>query len=213
MYMESELECKGTNSASAAVSHSPATLQNEDLLGSGRYGTSELIIGLVGAVGTDLKQAAEIVTSRLRVIGYDVVPVHITEQVIPKFVRVPPTWPNEYQRYQGLMNAGNEARKDSGRSDILALGVGAVISATRDKEGDQAKPTARRAYIVRSLKHPDEVLRMRLMYSGGFYLLGAYSDVARRESNLVNEGRMSLDPKQAFIKGLVLSRAVCGAGA
>jgi deoxycytidylate deaminase len=165
------------------------------------HGTSELVIGVVGAIGTDHAKLANILEARLKVIGYQVTQIGITSDVIPKFEKVAASFPNNYDRYEKLMNAGNSARAKSRRNDILALGAAAYISALREKDTSgfpQLKP--RHAYIIRSLKHPDEVLRLRQIYANGFYLLGAYSDLKRRTDHLISEKRISASQASALIK-------------
>lgn len=52
------------------------------------------------------------------------------------------------------------------------------------KNGIDDPPTARRAYILRSVKHPDEVYTLRRVYQSGFYLIGVHSDPAARQNQL-----------------------------
>ena len=49
------------------------------------------------------------------------------------------------------------------------------------------KPTRRIAYIVNSLKHPEEVRRLSRVYTDGFYLIGVYSGKDTRRDYLVRE--------------------------
>ena len=83
------------------------------------------------------------------------------------------------------MDAGDEVRKQSGDSGILALGVAAEIAALRSSPNT---PLQRRAFIVNSLKHPDEVLRLRQIYPRGFYLLGVHPDENVRTTFLNRKG-------------------------
>lgn len=95
--------------------------------------------------------------------GYKVVHVHITTDVIPEIV-VPKDWPDtdEFARLMALMDAGNEARLISGDNAILALGAAAFIDLKHSKdEGEQPQPSRKHAYIISSLKHPDEVSRLK----------------------------------------------------
>ncbi|MBT3199075.1 MAG: cytidine deaminase [Phycisphaerales bacterium] len=158
---------------------------------------SELAIGLVGAVSTELNAIVEILTNRLQVCGYAVKQVRISRDVIPSIVVQTPESNNnsEYARISKMMDAGNQARINSQDNSILALGVSAKISSNRPIEDKHPKHAPRVAYIISSLKHPEEVQRLRQIYPQGFYLLGVHADEKRRHKYLVEE--KSMEPDQA----------------
>lgn len=158
-----------------------------------RFDDSELVIGLVGAVGTELDKASRIIEQRLNTHKYEVQHVRISRDVIPQIISVSRHPSDEYERITGLMQAGNEARRKAKDYSILALGAASLISSLRAKDDageTQQKPAPRRAYIISSLKHPDEVRRLRDIYPQGFYLLGIHSDEPRRHAYLVQEKRI-----------------------
>jgi hypothetical protein len=105
--------------------------------------------------------------------------------VIPKIVKVDVAGAGEATRISKLMDAGNEARKQSGDNGVLAMGAAAHIAAIRNA-GAQCMP--RHAFIVNSLKHPDEVLRLRQIYPRGFHLFGVHPDESVRLSYLRRKG-------------------------
>jgi deoxycytidylate deaminase len=91
----------------------------------------------------------------------------------------------EYDRINALMDAGNEARRTTGDNSILALGVVLSISKKRKKDiNNSSLPSPRTVFIIDSLKHPEEVTRLREIYSNGFYLLGIHCDTKRRRKHL-----------------------------
>lgn len=107
----------------------------------------------------------------------------------------------EYIRISKLMDAGNEARRKTGDNSILALGAASLISSNRQKESNgSSRHKPRQAYIVSSLKHPEEVREFRNIYPQGFYLLGVYSDEERRKNYLMKEKLM----KEQEAKELIL---------
>lgn len=93
------------------------------------YAESELVIGLIGAVGTELGKIRDELENRLKNIGYEVEHIRVTEHIIP-LLTDPAEWKDndEYQRITSLMNAGNNARQNNGDNSILALGVASVIA-------------------------------------------------------------------------------------
>lgn len=158
------------------------------------FSDSELVLGLIGAVGTELQKVRDILEERLQVVGYDVVRVQITGDVIPQITE-PEPWPSgdEHARLVSLMDAGDEARKRSGDDSILALGAAAFINSKRTVEDDEPQHQLRRAYIISSLKHPAEVERLRAIYPQGFYLIGIHADEERRRRYLKEDKRITDD--------------------
>jgi len=134
---------------------------------------SEIVIGLVAPVGADLEKVSTMVQDFLKKAGYSPTEIKISKQVIPDLVSVKKEYKNEVSRINSLMDAGNEARRVHKNGGVLAIGAAAKISDTRELKGGHQ---ARRAYIVNSLKHPDEVTQLRRIYPDGFYLIGVFVD-------------------------------------
>jgi len=158
------------------------------------FSESELIIGLVGAIGTELSKVTEILSERLSIAGYEVFEVRISSHVIPRVASVA-EYHDEYGRISNLMDAGNEARKTSGDNGILALGAASLINTQRKEDKEEAPK--RRAFIISSLKHPEEVQVLRKIYPEGFYLLCVFSDKERRHDYLRDNKRIIDEDKIA----------------
>src|SRR5690606_14819855 len=117
------------------------------------YSDSELIIGLVGSIGTNLKAVAELLEERLKAFSYTTNHIKVSSDVIAMLGNPPGSGVNEFDRIYGYMEEGNRLRKDYKDNSILALGVAAAIGRGR------GEVPRRRAYIVNSLKSPYEVQR------------------------------------------------------
>jgi deoxycytidylate deaminase len=142
---------------------------------------SELVIGLVGAVGTDFESVVTNLTQRLKTANYDVTEIRISKDIIPELIPRQGSPSGEYERISWAMTDGDEARRKTGDNSILAIGAASKIHRDREKDADgNPKPAARRAYIINSLKHPEEIFRLRIIYRMGFYVLGVHSDEERR---------------------------------
>jgi deoxycytidylate deaminase len=156
------------------------------------YADTELVFGLVGAVGTELKQVVTILTERLQVAGYNVTEVRVSKDIIAKLIERKTKPAKEYERIYAAMDDGDTARRESQDNSVLALGAAGAISSSREKYPDgRRKHSPRAAYIINSLKHPDEVNRLREIYPLGFYLIGVHADRGRRFKFLKEEGLMS----------------------
>jgi deoxycytidylate deaminase len=155
------------------------------------------VIGLVGAVGTQQKRVVEAIEDRLRGFNYDTRQIRVSQDVIGAlYSDIPSQFSSEFDRISTYIDRGNDARKSSGDNSILALGICSEIF--RDREHDEqqnVKHRPRVAYVVNSLKHPEEVRRLRRVYTDGFYLIGVYSSKETRRDYLVRE--KDIDPLKA----------------
>ncbi|MFK0268474.1 anti-phage dCTP deaminase [Pseudomonas asiatica] len=149
------------------------------------YSDSELVVGLVGAVGTDLRIVSQLIGERLRAFNYRTDQIKISSDVIAMLGDEPAAG-DEYERIDGFMTEGNRLRKQCKDNSVLALGAAAVIGKRRAEN-----PPRRNAYLINSLKSPYEVQRLRKIYAGGFFLIGVHADHERRYNYLVQDLRLT----------------------
>ena len=168
----------------------------------GTYTDTEIVIGLVGAVGTPHGQVVDILSERLKAFNYTTNNIRVSYHVIHKLYKdMPDNFPSEYDRITEYIEKGNKARRDSGDNSILAIGVSSEIYSKRQKdEQDRVKPMGRTAYVINSLKHPDEVTALRNIYTDGFYLIGIHSDKERRYDYLTKERLIEHENAEKLIK-------------
>lgn len=154
------------------------------------HARTELVVGLVGAIGTDLPHVATRIGSLLTdVFDYTVSQVGMSDLLTTL------AWedgrdlsPQQWDvRTQGRMDAGRDLCQGWREHDALAQLAMLRITQIRDEENgdDSGKPRDRHAYVLRSLKRPAEVARLRAVYGGRFVLLGAYSPRRLREEHLL----------------------------
>lgn len=163
---------------------------------------SELVIGLIAPIGTDLEVIRTTLQTQLEQAGYAVFVIRLTEQVIPRVASVDQYPPDDFgARVTALMDAGDAARKDSGDNGILALGATRVIGGWRDWcSQDTSQDRRRRAYIVSSLKHPAEVETLRMIYPEGFYLIAVHEDPDDRLTRLTKTKGVSESKATALME-------------
>ncbi|WP_127026154.1 anti-phage dCTP deaminase [Rheinheimera mangrovi] len=156
------------------------------------FNDSELIIGLVGAVGTELENVVRVISERLQAFKYIGEEIKISRDVIPKLTDLPEFQNDNYLRIDTLMTKGNEIRTNAEDNSILALTAAAKINQIRTQrsKNGEPEPLRRSAFIISSLKHPDEVQALRKIYSNGFFLIGVYSDQKRRHEYLTKNKRI-----------------------
>ena len=145
--------------------------------------SSELIIGLIGAIGTNTHLVTSCLEEALARVNYRMHEVH-TIEMLARFEgwgpKTSPVKVDEY--YNNLMDAGNQFRAKIKAKDVMGL---LAMTAIREKrlqsQGDTQIPGNRTAYVVRSLKTPAEVNTLREVYGKSFLALAAYAPKERRK--------------------------------
>lgn len=169
---------------------------------------TELVIGLVGAIGTNLKRVKSVITDKLSKAGYDVDEIKMSTDVIGKLGQIDPWDGKKHKRYDSLIRAGNAARKAASEEDerngiaVLAYGAAALIFGHRVKIDGKGQPAFKKAYIIDSLKRSEEVEALRAIYPQGFVLVGAHEDESQRIDNLcgMNQEQMTLQQAKDLIE-------------
>lgn len=161
---------------------------------------SELVFGLVAAVGTPVTFFTNVLKEALKSRGYNAELIRLSS--FTKAVRLdtppPPEGADEYTRISTLMKHGNELREKAERGDVLALFAVARIKTKR--------PTVRpsdadgRALILRQLKHPEEIYRLRSVYDEGFHVIGLYCPKEARRTDLRVHGGMTEEQADDLIR-------------
>lgn len=158
---------------------------------------SELVLGLITTVGTEINEVIKDIKDQLSFFHYEVEEVIVSSTIISQFeLAFKGEWSSEFDRINHYMDLGNKIRKSTGDNSILMKGVARQLYLNRDKDDDGLpKPRKRIAYIIKSIKHPDEVEFMRDTYGEGFHLIGITSSYERRIEYLTK--RKGLTPNQA----------------
>ncbi len=154
---------------------------------------TELVIGLIGAVGTNAHPISECLAAPLASVGYRLHEIHAIE-LLGKFQGVEPRPAPEplHDYYHTLMDAGNRFRAKVRSKAVFALLAMAAIREARLCHGEDAlTPLPRTAYLVRSLKTPEEIAALRETYGKSFIALAAYSPKAARREYLRERVRES----------------------
>jgi deoxycytidylate deaminase len=156
--------------------------------------SNELVIGLVGAVGIDLENVFTSISVVLTGFDYHVHLIHLSEQM--KTLTWDEALPREPfdERVWQYMSAGDKLRSPDcwDRKDAFALlGLHRIAVLRRETSGDIDIPANRQAYVLRSLKRPEEVTLLRQVYGSRFVLIACYSPASRRRAYLEDKIRES----------------------
>jgi len=143
----------------------------------------ELIFGLVGAIGTDLSQVEDALRNALASVGYIAVPIKLSDlmrELNPPWSEFPDKDHPDY--YEKAMDAGNNLRAKLQDAGVLANLAIASIRRRRDKAGPEEERKV--AYLLNSLKRPEEIDCLRRIYGPSVFIISAYSPRAARVNRL-----------------------------
>lgn len=153
----------------------------------------EIVIGLIGAVGTDLYLVAELAATIVRGFGYHVEEVVSLSSLLNDVRRQEPLPKSPREAYiDSRMTAGNDLRRDLKHGDALAqLAIAEIMRRRRVLQGDcglpQDQPPEAVAYVLRSLKHQDEVALLREIYRERFVCISAHAPRDERIKRLAGD--------------------------
>jgi cytidine deaminase len=141
----------------------------------------ELVFAVVGPLGADLERLTTILSDDLRRVGYRPELVRLSELMrdLPRW-RSLPTDPLDAQ-VESHQRAGNTLRrKIKDNSAVVLLGI-ADIRDRRIMRGAKGRP---QAFIIRSLKRPEEVHTLRGIFGTALFVVAAHTPIATRIENL-----------------------------
>lgn len=156
---------------------------------------NELIIGVITTVGVCKNDLIQSLIDALAKFHYTVEEISVTKYVIDEVSGKFDSEHDEFKRIQHYMNEGNRIRKESKDNSILMRGAVSKIFSRRDCKDGHRMPSNRKAYIINSIKHPDEVDFLRNVYRDAFFLIGFTTSEDRRLKYL--KDRKHLDESQA----------------
>ncbi|PSH04080.1 MAG: hypothetical protein CXZ00_08480 [Acidobacteria bacterium] len=152
-----------------------------------RHKHPELFIALVAPVGADIEGVCNELVDSLARFEYSVQPIRVIEELkeltVPGYLDAEPT--NAYEKTKGRMDAGDKFRHDTRRQDALALlSLFRIRQRRKALSGEVTQPAERRAYLLRSLKRPEEVTALRKIYASNLIVIAVHAGREQRVRNM-----------------------------
>lgn len=166
----------------------------------------EIVIGLAGPVGTDLRNLGTAIAEKLRSFGYRSERIrasNLIQTYCDAELRGKISTAKHGERIRLLMLAGDHLRKQAESGDALVPLLVTAIRSIRSKFNENRKisvadkynkddlevfksntPAHNACYIIDSLKHEAEVAALRRIYGENFILISGFSSIHERESQL-----------------------------
>jgi cytidine deaminase len=168
----------------------------------------ELFIGIVSALGLSNREVMAALARALETVDYSVEEISAIDLVYALRKERPPAGPR-HERYHARMTAGNEFRRQLGANDAIArAAIVDIKDRRRQRMGDAEKAFPRCAYVIRSLKTPEEVATLRRIYGSSFILLAAYMSRSNRVDALTK--LLAEDLKEHADGGMAAAREAEG---
>ena len=145
-----------------------------DLLDVDDPKTDELVIGFVGPIGSGISYCANIFDEILKSqFGYDGKSLKVSGVINQntKILGEDFVIQNDAKRTEKLQRYGTKLRQTFGNTYLIEKIVAQI---NLDRGSEESLPRARRHFtIIDSIKHPDEVRRLREVYGETFWLIGS----------------------------------------
>lgn len=166
------------------------------------YKRSEVVFGVVAAVGTDTSQLGAVLhdylTKRFKYAVDDIkLSSYLQLPQVKKRHKVRLRLGNEADRINSLMDAGNRLRESLNQQEVLALWAASDIGARRPPEQEASAPVVR---VLYTLKRPEEVQALRQIYGPGFFLIGVYAAEESRVRHLAESREIPEQKARALVK-------------
>ncbi len=179
-----------------AVAGAPQT--EEDATLESRL-TAELVIGLVGPLGSGVTTTANILKRTLvDEYGYEVDHItvsHIIERNKNLVSSTEATKETEDKRVRGLQEIGDKLREKFSAAYLAEKCVESIATNRikekgykQTEEGIRIPLPRRRAHIIDSLKNPAELNLLRDVYGDVFWLVGVFAPEEVRKKRLIDKG-------------------------
>lgn len=155
----------------------------------------EIILGLVGALGTEMNRVEDALSKASTSVGYSSRSIRVSEEILSAYAELGlPEIPPSATELDHLMDMGDQLREHQDDGAAAAAIAVSAIARQRSEELDGAaiEGGAEResvATIIRQLKHPDEVALLRSVYGSRFILVGAWSPRQQRQASITQRLR------------------------
>lgn len=141
----------------------------------------ELFFALVGPTGTDLERVSDALKAELQVVGYvHQIDVRLSELLTALVTDLPGRDGPEDERIRRYMDAGDAVRKGLEHGGALAALAVWKIDELRGENGARAAT----AYLLRSLKHPQEIELLRAIYGASLIVISVFEAEDSRVQHL-----------------------------
>lgn len=146
----------------------------------------EIVIGLVGRLGTETRKVAEEVANSITRYGYSSTTIQVSDLIKDAFPEeeVPD---KRDGRITKLIDLGNRyCSINKSKFALAKLAMIRIAKLRSEITGAVDKPIARHAFIINQFKRPDEIFLFREVYGERFFLISCHASERARVENIAN---------------------------
>lgn len=167
----------------------------------GYYPGAELVFAIVCPLGTPYNRVIEALGNYLRHFGYKTEKIQVSDYFDDLLSQLGSDLKPEGDDAIALalhkISAGNKIRQLAKKNDTMALvAAGAIadlryeVNRTLGRKPNQQRslPLSNTAYVISTVRRPEEVTTLRRIYGDGFFLIGANASREVREHYLSEKG-------------------------
>jgi cytidine deaminase len=152
---------------------------------------TEIVIAFVAPTGLASDGVLATVEAELSAVGYRCRTIRLSDFLRGRYAGDPGDLVDEQKRIRGLQDAGDALRRAHGDGALGAVGVSAIrqqraglVVASADIPPEDV-PAQATAYLVWSLKHPDEADLLRRVYGSRLVVISVHQSKQARRNALV----------------------------
>lgn len=155
-------------------------VKTDRIMSTKKLKPTELFFALVAPGGSDKEMVRRILEGKLKDSEYAIKIIKLSKLLCDiKALKLKKNQDSEFERIKNLMDAGTKCRTEIERGDALALlAIAEVINCRESKkETNNSESTKRKkiAYIFDSLKHPEELKTLKLVYGDALSVISVYT--------------------------------------
>jgi deoxycytidylate deaminase len=170
----------------------------------GYYPGAELVFAIVCPLGTPYNRVVEALSNYLSQFGYTTKRVQLSDYFDDLLVQLGSDLSPEGSSPKAIAShkiaAGNKIRQLTDKNDIMALVAAGVIFDWRNEQNKvfgrkpkRSVPLTNTAYIISTVRRPEEATTLRRIYGSGFFLVGVNASRDEREHYLAEKGILGDD--------------------
>jgi deoxycytidylate deaminase len=157
--------------------------------------TPILVIAISGRIGSGTSFVSKALLSELKTYNYQTHLIKVTKQFLEE--EGDSITSNPAERITALQEKGNQKRQQCGNEYLGVRCIQYILDTLNPPlEGENECLNSRVAYIIDSLKHPEEVNILRSVFRDSFWMIGVVADDSTRRKRLVEQKQL----EEAFDK-------------
>jgi len=167
----------------------------------GYYPGAEVVFAVVCPLGTPYNRVVEALGNYLSHFGYKTKRVQLSDYFDDLLLQLGSDLSREGDDAVAIafhkIAAGNKIRQITEKNDIMALVAAGAIADWRNEENKalgrkssqkRSFPLTNTAYVISTVRRPEEVATLRRIYGSGFFLIGVNASREEREHYLSEKG-------------------------